>query len=89
MLAVIGPLAALFTIDALFLPHANRTIRLAAIMVPQPMVMADVGIFSTGAKLSAASWRVIAFSWTARVSEFLSDPGSLKPIDPDRPMSRI
>lgn len=77
------------TMGALLVPHAMRTMRLAASMVPQPIVMAMVGTFSSPPKLREASSRVTSVSWTALVREFFGDPGSLKPMCPVRPMPRI
>ena len=84
-----GPVMASFTMGALLVPQARRTIFLAARMVPQPMVMAEVGTFSSPPNACAASSRVMSLSWMALVSESFDEPGSLKPMCPERPMPRI
>ncbi len=89
MMLFTGPVTAWFTMLALLFPQAMRTIRLAARMVPHPMVMAAVGTFSMPLNAGAASSRVMLFSSIALVSESLGDPGSLNPMCPVRPMPRI
>ena len=75
-----GPWTAFCTIDAFSCPHAMRTIRRAARIVPHPMVMAEVGTLSMPLKAGAASSRVILSSSMARVRESFGEPGSLKPM---------
>jgi len=84
-----APSTALLMTDVLCSPQAARMILFALRIVPTPNVMALIGTNSTLPKSSAASLREILSSRINLVPELACDPGSLKPMFPERPMPSI
>ena len=72
--------------DALCSPHATRITSFARRMVPTPIVMALTGTCSMVPKVFFASSREMLSNITRRVWLEGADPGSFRPIFPQRPI---
>src|SRR5699024_1963017 len=86
---VTSPCNTLLKISAFFSPCTSKMIFLASIIVPMPIVIASVGTSSILLKKRAFASIVVLAKSTTCVRDFTSDPGSLNPICPFKPIPKI
>ena len=83
--SVISPSTICCTAVAFSSPHAMSTMRSARMMVPIPMVIAILGVFSKPKNCCDCTLRELCESSTRRVCDLAYEPCSLKPTWPFSP----